>query len=59
VYAADRGNFRVLKLAVGANAQTVLPFTGLADPAGVAVDTVGNVYVADFHKRRVLKLAAG
>jgi DNA-binding beta-propeller fold protein YncE len=35
------------------------PFTGLADPAGVAVDTAGNVYVADFHKRRVLKLAAG
>jgi serine/threonine-protein kinase len=32
--------------------------TGLNDPAGVAVDTVGNVYVTDFRNRRVLKLAA-
>jgi DNA-binding beta-propeller fold protein YncE len=31
----------------------VLPFTGLGQPEGVAVDTVGTVYVVD---NRVLKL---
>jgi streptogramin lyase len=39
--------------------QTVLPFTGLKDPTGVAVDAEGNVYVTDAGNRRVLKLAAG
>jgi DNA-binding beta-propeller fold protein YncE len=28
-------------------AQTVLPFTGLAGPDGVAVDNAGNLYVTD------------
>ena len=37
----------------------MLPFPGLQDPAGVAVDTAGNLYVVDQNKRRVLKLAAG
>jgi serine/threonine protein kinase, bacterial len=36
--------------------QTVLPFTGLYHPSGVAVDTADNVYVND---GRVVKLAAG
>ncbi|MCV7257167.1 hypothetical protein [Mycobacterium shimoidei] len=36
-----------------------LPFTGLDAPGGVAVDSAGNVYVADFGSKRVLKLAAG
>jgi DNA-binding beta-propeller fold protein YncE len=49
----------VLKLAAGSNTQTVLPFTGLKYPDGVAVDTAGDVYVADFDNNRVLKLAAG
>lgn len=39
--------------------QTVLPFTGLKDPTGVAVDAEGNVYITDAGNRRVLKLAAG
>ena len=39
--------------------QTVLPFTDLKDPSGVAVDTDGNVYIADHGNSRVLKLAAG
>jgi hypothetical protein len=38
--------------------ETELPFTGLNQPDGVAVDTAGNVYVVDLAKR-VLKLPAG
>jgi DNA-binding beta-propeller fold protein YncE len=37
-------------------AQVTLPFTGLNEPAGVAVDTSGAVYVADVGNNRVLKL---
>ncbi len=40
-------------------AQTVLPFAGLNPPDSLAVDTAGNVYVADSGNNRVLKLAAG
>ena len=39
--------------------QTELPFTGLQQPFGVAVDSAGNVYVADTANNRVLKLVAG
>ena len=53
-----------------ASAQTVLPFTGLESPHDVAVDTAGNVYVADTHDftttrdfpdgtSQVIKLPAG
>lgn len=38
---------------------TALPFTGLNRPGGVAVDTRGNVFVADAGTDRVLELAAG
>ncbi|MGB7112446.1 MAG: serine/threonine-protein kinase PknD, partial [Mycobacterium sp.] len=49
---------RVLKLAPGSNDRTVLPFNGLYQPQGLAVDTNGTVYVADFNNR-VVKLDAG
>src|ERR1700739_4088817 len=39
--------------------QTVVPFTGLTGPLGVAVDTAGNLYVTDVSNNRVLELAAG
>jgi serine/threonine-protein kinase len=39
--------------------QTVLPFTGLNWPSGVAVDTAGNLYVTGTFNSLVLKLAAG
>ena len=59
VYVADRGNSRVVKLAPGSNNQTVLAFTGLKNPDGVAVDPAGNVFVTDTDNNRVLELAAG
>ncbi len=39
--------------------QLQLPFSGLNGPGGVAVDSGGNVYVAEFDDHRVLKLPAG
>jgi sugar lactone lactonase YvrE len=67
VYVADSGTNRVLEMAAGSNAQTVLPFTGLKLSTGVvnysiaalAVDGAGNLYVADSGNNRVLKLAPG
>lgn len=38
--------------------QTALPFIGLGNPAGVAVDAIGNVYVADSPNNRVVRLNA-
>jgi DNA-binding beta-propeller fold protein YncE len=58
VYVADFNN-RVVKLTAGSTSQTVLPFTGLNYPEGVAVDGQGSVYVADRGNDRVLMLAAG
>ncbi|MFD8244416.1 serine/threonine-protein kinase PknD [Nocardia sp. NPDC059691] len=46
-------------IAPGYSAQTVLPFTGVSLPTGVAVDPAGNVYVTDMGSDRVLKLAVG
>ena len=59
VYVADGANNRVLKLAPGSSAPTVLPFKGLNNPYGVAVDSAGNLYVVDGSNSRVLKLAVG
>ncbi len=39
--------------------QTTLPATGLNSPYGAAVDSVGNVYIADRQNNRVVKLPAG
>ncbi|MBS4727504.1 protein kinase [Mycobacterium sp. SM1] len=59
VYVASETMYgRVVKLAAGSGVPTVLPFAGLYQPQGVAVDSNGAVYVADFNNR-VVKLAAG
>ncbi|WP_172832510.1 serine/threonine-protein kinase PknD [Mycobacterium asiaticum] len=42
-----------------APAQTLVPFTGLAGPAGITVSAKGDVYVVDSGNNRVLELAAG
>ncbi len=59
VYVTSEGMYgRVVKSAPGSGAATVLPFKGLYQPEGLAVDSAGAVYVADFNNR-VVKLDAG
>jgi serine/threonine protein kinase, bacterial len=48
-----------VKLAAGSATQTVLPFTGINNPYGVAVDSAGNLYVTDAVNNQVVKLPAG
>ncbi len=43
----------------GGSLDTALPFSGLREPEGVAVDRGGTVYVADTLHNRVLALTAG
>ena len=68
VYVVDELGRQVLRLAAGSTTQSVLPIKApspdnpsvmTAYPAGVAVDSAGDVYVADSDNDRVLKLAAG
>ena len=59
VYVTSQSMYgRVVKLASGSPTPTVLPFSGLYQPQGLAVDANGTVYVADFNNR-VVKLAPG
>lgn len=59
VYVTSQGMYgRVVKLAPGPHPPVVLPFTGLYQPQGLAVDANGTVYVADFNNR-VVKLDPG
>ena len=59
VFVTSEGMYgRVVELPAGSSTPTVLPFSGLYQPQGLAVDDTGAVYVADFNDR-VIKLAAG
>jgi serine/threonine-protein kinase len=59
LYVTNQGmHGRVLKLPPGSNTPTLLPFNGLYQPQGLAVDANGTLYVSDFNNR-VVKLAAG
>jgi serine/threonine-protein kinase len=59
VYVTSEGMYgRVVKLAPGSSTPTVLPFKGIYQPQGLAVDANGTVYVADFNNQ-VVKLTAG
>jgi serine/threonine-protein kinase len=59
LYVTSQGLYgKVVKLAPGSDAPTVLPFSGLYQPQALAVDSFGAVYVTDFNNRAV-KLAAG
>ena len=44
----------MLKLPARDSTPTLLPFSGLNKPNGVAVDATGNVYIADRDNKRVL-----
>jgi DNA-binding beta-propeller fold protein YncE len=48
----------VVKLTAGSSKQEALPFQHLESPAGIAVDTKGNVYVSDDRTNKVVKLDA-
>ena len=48
-----------METATGAKDPTLLPFTGIDNVRGVAVDKAGSLYVVDGHNDRVLKLEAG
>ena len=49
----------MLKLAAGATTQRVVPFSGLSGLGGVAVNSAGDVYVADRGNHRVLNWRPG
>jgi hypothetical protein len=72
VYVADTGNSTIRKIAPGGSVTTFAGSagaTGTSDgvgsaarfnsPAGVAVDTAGNVYVADTNNDTIRKISAG
>jgi streptogramin lyase len=47
VFVPDFGNDRVLELPADSSSQVALPFTKLLSPTSVAVDRVGDLFVAD------------
>ncbi len=73
VYVSDSGNQRIRRVAAATGIVTTVAGTGAASyssdgglavnsslylPAGVAVDSSGNLYIADAHSNRVRKVSA-
>jgi sugar lactone lactonase YvrE len=71
LYIADRGNSRVRMVAVDTGIITTVAGNGTfyngdnlpavdagLDPAGIAVDSAGNIYIADLSDQRVRKITA-
>jgi sugar lactone lactonase YvrE len=72
LYVADSLQHRVVKIAAGSGAVTTIAGTGVAyyngegpatsaqlnTPSGVAVDTAGNLYIADQANHRIRKVSA-
>jgi len=59
VYVTNLKNNTVSVLPAGCSSSSceqILPFTGLLEPFGVAVDRVGDVYVADNEHQRIVEL---
>ncbi|WP_422336753.1 hypothetical protein [Rhodococcus sp. (in: high G+C Gram-positive bacteria)] len=52
----DFNKNRVVRLSPDGT-QSILPFTGLNGPTGVAVDQAGNTTVADSRNNRVVRLS--
>jgi len=74
IYIADSGNYCIRKVAVGTGIITTMAGNGtqgysgdngaatsasLHQPIGVAVDSAGNIYIADSVNARIRKVAAG
>jgi len=73
MYIADTNNHRVRRVAAGSGIITTIAGTGTAGyngdgpatsanlyyPEGVAIDTAGNIYIADSSNDRIRKIAAG
>ena len=72
VYVADAGNSTIRKITAGGSVTTFAGFAGVAGssdgpggsarfnaPEGIAVDSVGNVYVADTNNSTIRKITAG
>lgn len=52
----DAEHNQVQRMAPGPGKPEILPFSGLANPTGVAVDKWGVVYLADYDSNQVLQL---
>ena len=74
LYIADSGNNRIRKVTAGSGIITTIAGNGTAgfsgdngpaaaaelnDPAAVAVDSAGNVYIADLNNNRIRKVTVG
>ena len=59
VFVTDTDNSRVMLYGGRVTRQTVLPFTGVSVPWGIAVDNAGTVYVTEHDANQVMKLVSG